>query len=254
MPPTAPRKRSPWLYVGCGCAALVALLVAAGVGLAFYGVSLFRGWKEEVKDPQRRQAHALELLGTDELPEGYDAAGYVRIPLLLEMVVLTKEAPTGATPEAGAHGAPHPPRTTFLYFNMRQIGAARDELRRFMAGEVESSDLSAQAGFGFRPHETLARGGFDLGAGHVLYVSQQGEMRSDEGRFEGIYATALFDCPEPGSRIRFAVWIEPLAPAAGGGTTELAGTPADEEALRAFLSSFDTCRATSAPRAAQSPP
>ena len=84
------KKHPPlWLTCGCGCLILCGLAVGALIGAGYVGTSAVKDYVESMKDPAARAAKASEILGAGQLPEGYAAQFYLRIPWVLDMVVLT---------------------------------------------------------------------------------------------------------------------------------------------------------------------
>src|SRR4051812_44852660 len=95
------KKRSPWVYVGVGCA--VAILLFCGVGVLIVGGALKFGkdWAEDMADPSRRESkarkQAVATLGA--VPAGYSAAFSFGFPMVFEMLVFV-DAPL--LPDGGA--------------------------------------------------------------------------------------------------------------------------------------------------------
>lgn len=84
-----------------------------------------------------------------------------------------------------------------------------------------------------------------------MLLAQRGGLRLEHGRTEGINAMMLVDCPED-ARLRMAVWFGPDPdPGAPARSANLRGSPADEEAVRAFMGHFRLC---GRPAASASPP
>jgi hypothetical protein len=258
---------SPWIWVGCGCVVLMGLVVLAVVGAGFWGFTTFKGYVDDIKDPAARAAEVEKILGADELPEGYYAHFFFRVPWIMEMAILsdrpvremTEEELEGYDPldseEVGDH--------LFMYFSVR--GDEKQEFESiFEDGGGKPGGMEFDLGSSFEPREKLGEGSFEIGPQKIRYVTHRGEMvTEDHRRLDGIFANMLIDCPPGGGdRTRFALWFarEPKPAAATAeaeptpveespvetappeaSTLELAGTPADEAALRDFMGHFSVC-------------
>lgn len=253
-------KYTVWHYVGCGCAVLF-ILGVLGVGGCFWMVTNWgRQLESELRDPEARAARAQRLLGYEELPEGYHAGITVSIPFVMEMAMLgDRELPEGE--DFDRVGGDLFGERGFMYFKMRSFGQSEESFRE----EMEH---------GFRAERVVAEGEVDAGGGRVSYVAEVGTTPVRTGRLRSVSAEMEIDCGD--GYFRTANWFtpvpgaepveEPAGEAGRDGTGEdppeeagdggeppaeavpapgdgegLEGTPADEEALRAFLDHFDFC-------------
>ena len=239
------RGTSPWFYAGCGCAGCVGLCVLLVAGAAFFGVSMFQGFVEDIKNPAVQAEKARELLGTERLPEGYRARMVLRVPWVFDAAILSDGPEPAATedledfqPLGGEHLGAH----AFIYLAVRR-GAVDGDLDSVFDGRRRSGGSHVDLGSDFESREELSRGRFELDPGEVEYAAHRGELTTEDGhRVDGVYSQMEIDCPGDSKR-RFAVWFERAPEDAGGdgAALDIAGTPADEEALRDFMSHFELC-------------
>ena len=122
------QSTSPWVWIGCGCFALVALVVGGFATLGFFGAKAVRDFEAEIKDPVLRDERARTILGAEQLPDGFSAQFHLRIPFLLEMVSLSDGEPLEYDEER--HQArlrsENLGERAFIYLAMRDVGDARD--------------------------------------------------------------------------------------------------------------------------------
>lgn len=230
----SPSKYTVWHYVGCGCAVLL-LLGILGVGGCFWVATNWgREVEREIKDPEARAARARSLLGYEELPVGYHPGISFSIPLFMDMVILgDRELPAGEDMERMRGEGDLFEERGFIYFKMRTFGMDRENVREEMDLEVD-----------FDAEETVGEGEVEAGGTTVRYTAELGETILGTGRIPSISVELEIDCRD--GFFRGATWFEPIPGAAPGQeeipAASLAGTPADEAALRAFLDHFDFCR------------
>ncbi len=265
------KERSPWVYIGCGCALLGGLAVLAMVVIGAMGVRSAKSWVEDLQDPLVRNQKARDMLGAPSLPGGYNALFYLEVPWVMEMVMLT-DAEVPDNPEDFEELGDN----SFIYINMRDFGNDREDMRDFLTGKTKNSRAleNMDINFDFDMDNVLARGTLDIDQQHITYAVSQGRYHAQGQSGEGIFAMLLNECPED-ERLRLAYWLrhldeeegesvtdtaeaatettaeaiaEPEAIAeAEVGTTDglldpsLEGTPADRAALRRFLNNFDLC-------------
>lgn len=229
----AQKKRSPWLYVGLGCGGLL-LLGGVGIGLIAYLVSgKMDEFKEEQNNPIVRVRKAKRLLGAQAFPEPYDAVMTMSFPLIMDMVMLGRpDADNGVS-----YG--------FTYFHVLQEVENVKTVREYADGKRDSPGALVGDDFQLEAHEVLRRGELPFPKHKVRYVAQRGRFHyGSDVSMQGLSALVLFECPD-NSQLRMGVWYTPDAnPDAAADDPELAGTPADEEAVRAFVSHFNPCQKT----------
>ena len=99
-------KTSPWVWIGCGCLGALILIVGAFGAFIFMGVSFVKDLEETMSDPAKRAEKVMEILDTDELPDGYNAIAGITIPLFAELAVLGTNEPDvhGQLDELGERG------------------------------------------------------------------------------------------------------------------------------------------------------
>lgn len=227
------RSSSACLFIGIGCAVLAALAVAA-IG----GISLW-GWNKskELQDPEARADEVREILGVEQLPEGYQAVIGVKVPWVMEFAILSDREVDleGGDGDLGERA--------FIYFQFLRGKNDDPELRDFFEGRSDDPRVLRKNGvdIDLDVDEIIGRGVVDVNRGEGLYVAARGSLETNHGRSEGITTVTLIQCPGD-KRLRVAVWEAP-GPAAGPEEPEtFAGTPADQGTLREFLGQFAFCR------------
>lgn len=237
---TEKKRISPWIYIGCGCLTLVALVILSFAGMAFFGIRKAQTYIETMSDPVAREAKARELLGTEQLPDGYYARMYLSLPWIMDMVVLSdQQAEMGLEEDIGLDDLGE---KAFFYFEIRDFGKEHENMRRYLAGETDRLDMDLDLDFDFDSEETLARGSFDLDDEHLLYAVERGELDTRDGRHEGVNTMMMIDCPSS-ERLRLGMWFQAI-PGPDETTVEDPGSvePAvSEAAIRQFMSHFDLC-------------
>lgn len=174
MDPNRPRSSSTstlgWL--GCGCGALVALVLASIVGMTWFGYHKGKELERTFKDPAARTQAARKVLPWRELPEGYYAAGAVTIPMLMEMAILSDHEPEEG--EAG-HGRAFENRgLVFMSFN--SWISDEKELLSWLRGELkETPKWLRRSDAKIDPDDVLKRGSVEVNGQTVLYVVSRGE-------------------------------------------------------------------------------
>ncbi len=238
----ARRRGTPlWATIGCGCGLFVLMAIGAVVAAGFFGASAFKGYVDDMKDPNARTARAGEILGADRLPEGYTAHLFLHIPWLFDMVVLSDSEPVVIEDDDFEFESDAIGQHLFVYLSMRGDGMDHDEFERMLRGESHSGGVQTDIDLEIESDQELARGSFELGDQQLSYVGHHGELDLDDGDVDGIYSQVLIDCLGD-DLTRAAVWFERggerIAESDG---FEIAGTPADEGTLRQFMDHFSVC-------------
>ena len=174
MDPNRPRSSSTstlgWL--GCGCGGLVALVLAAIVGMTWFGYRKGKELERTFKDPAARAEATRKVLPWRELPEGYYPAGAVTIPMLMEMAILSDHEPE--PDEAGEGRAFDERGLVFMSFN--SWISDEKELLQWLRGELkETPDWIRRSDAKIDPSQVLKRGSVDVGGQTVFYVITRGE-------------------------------------------------------------------------------
>lgn len=236
-----PRDRSNLYYLGVGC--LIAAILIAGGLAAFLFVTYRwgRGVEEAMKDPDVRRQRALDVLGGDDLPDGYHAMVGLRVPFLMETAILTDEPPRSGEdlPDLGERG--------LIYFAFRDFGRDRQDLEGFFAGETSDPEVLERHDIDVDLGERLASGRIERPSGSIPWVAHRGEITSlqTRGRHDGLVTLFLVHCPDDDYN-RVGLWFGPApAPAGdtavGDGGPGPAGTVADPAEVEAFVGYFRFC-------------
>jgi hypothetical protein len=232
------KATSPWVYVGIGC---VVLLFLGVVAVAAIGYGAFRWGKQvekDLKDPATRTAKVKAVLGADTLPEGYHPMIGLSIPLLMDMAMLSDREPG---PDGQAHG---PGQRGFIYVRVLSADSNEKELRDYFDGKTNDDSVLRRnkVNIHVRDQEVIRRGVVETNGYPVMYLAQRGDLQMNETRSQGVHSLLLVDCPQD-ERMRMGIWFGPdpdaQAPVA---TADFQGTPADVNALTAFLGHFHLCR------------
>ncbi len=237
----AKKTTSPWVYVSCGCFGCAALVIGGFLGMGLFGAKLARDFEAEMRDPVMREQRAREILGAEELPAGFSAQLHFKIPLFLEMVVLSDGEPLGFHDDGNAEvESEQLGENAFIYLAMSAIGDVREDFERILEGDIEHLE-SVDVDLDFRSEKVLGRGEIDIPPLSLRYATHLGEFHDRRGSSTGTYSVLLADCPGS-SKIRAGFYwqrqeSEELAEADGG---DLEGT-AYEERLRQFMSHFALC-------------
>lgn len=228
-------SKSGFHYLGIGCLILGVLFVLVAAVVGFSGFRWVRDVEKTMRDPEMRESKVLDLLGADELPEGYYAMIGVSIPLLLETAILTDQEPEadGDPPDLGSRG--------LIYLSMRNFGRDREDLDAFFSGETEDPTVLAKHDIDIDLDERVATGRIERDSGPVLWVSHRGTLISAQthGQHEGLVTLLQIRCPGD-ERNRLGIWFGP-EPETGDETTDLAGSIADPARVDAFVDHFRFC-------------
>ncbi|HYI03003.1 hypothetical protein [Hyalangium sp.] len=233
------KKRSPWLYVGIGCGALLLL----GIGGFIFGVAfLFKKGKqytEDLSNPIARTEMVKKALGAQTLPEGYHGVMALSVPAIMDMAVLSTRSPDA--PAAGQTGDVR----SFVYFFIKRSSVTdQEQLKKYLEGQSNDASVLARNNVSLGEGEILGRGAIELEGRRVLYVTQRGELETehDDREGPGLNSILFIEC-QGQERMRMGIWMAPdPSPGAPLEQLDLKGTPADPEALRAFMSHLNPCQ------------
>jgi len=226
---------SAWVYVGLGCLLSVLMVVAGVISIGYFGYQKFNVLKKEMTDPVARTAKAKAVLGSDELPNGYYAMASFSIPFVMDMAILSDRRPErdGRTRGIGRWG--------YVYFRFLQRGRDQEELREYFQGKSADASILRKHNIRLEHQEIIKRGLVELPAERLLYVAQRGDVRMHGSRHHGVTTFILIQCPSDESE-RMGIWFGPdPSPNKPVGLTDFTNTPADEGAIREFMSHFRPC-------------
>ena len=238
------KKSSPVLWVVVGCAGAIVLGIIVLSVLAFFGYRAAKRVQSDIKDPAAREARVLEVLGGSKIPEGYHPVLGMSIPIVMDLALLSdRELPVGREPGQGELFG----ERGFIFVRMVSRESRRKGLEDYIAGRSDDAEALRRAGIGLGRGETLKRGTLDLpGTKAAHYLARRSNV-SFGGSSSGRSIVSMIDVECAGSsKLNFGIWF--AADQNPEGTPvqslELTGTPADETALAAFLSSFHLCPAS----------
>jgi len=241
-PSGPPRKSgtSPWVYIGCGCAGLVILGMVTFSAFTYFAYRKGKEMEKTWSDPKAREEKAREVLVYEKLPEGYYPLGAMSIPFVMDMAMIGDDPPPAGTKPGDKDGFKD---RGFLYFKVRRMGEADQEIRDYMAGKGKKPDWM-QSDTDFRPEDVLRRGEVDANGQKIAFSAFRGEVDVNDQKRDGITTMMLIDCTKAkDSRVRFGLWFGPdPAPEEPADKLNLAGTNADPEAIKAFASHFKFCQ------------
>jgi hypothetical protein len=239
MEPAGQKKRSPWLYVGIGCGALLLLgIVAAVAGVSF----LFKQgqqYQEDLANPVSRTERVKKALGADTLPDGYYAVMSLSVPALMDTAMLSTHSP-----DAPKTGQSEDVRMFVYMFLKAAPVAEQEQLRKYLEGQSEDASVLARNGVKLGNGDIIGRGVVPLQDRRVLYVAQRGELttQQSERKEPGLNSILFLECPGQ-TRLRMGIWMAPDPdPSTPTDKLDLKGTPADPEAIRTFMSHLNPCK------------
>jgi len=220
--------KSAWAYVGTGCVtlALIAALFVAGGSFWLYRSA--RKFERSMTDPVTRAARVREVLGVEDLPEGYHEVMAFRIPFLAQVAILS-----GGDGESG-----------LIYVQALDNDQDRRALRHYFEGKTSDPAVLAANQIQVEVDEIIGRGVVPGDGAALLYLAQRGKIEVEGFHGEGVTSLILVECPDD-ERNRVAIWFAPdPAPELPVAETDFSGTPADPDALAAFMGHFRLCRAS----------
>ena len=234
MPPE--RGRTPWTYVGIGCAVAAGLALSGGVTAALLGYRWAKQLEKDLEDPVTRADRVKDVLGCDELPEGYHPVVGLSLPFVTDTAVLS-DRPLVRGEDREPFG-----QRGFIYVKVLMApGRNEQEVRDYFEGRRDDPAILRRNHINVEPSEVVRRGSIEQGDHRLLYLSQRGEAGLSGHHGKGLHALILVDCPED-PRLRIGIWFGPdPAAATGEGSVDYAGTPADPEAIKGFMGHFRLC-------------
>lgn len=233
MPETGSTSKTvpPWAWVGCGCVGAVGAFFIVVGGLGFWGFQRVRDMSETMSDPVARNEQALEVLGAESLPDGYDSVAVFSVPFAFDYVVLSSQPSEdeGLVLDSDTNG--------FLFMSFPAVGDGDKELYDFFEGRSDDVASLRREQFNLDLRERVAAGRLARENDEILWVSHLGSVSTDtiDAAGDGLVTMMLFECND--SRRRLGVWSGPAA----ADSTELAGSVADEVAIESFTLPFNPC-------------
>jgi hypothetical protein len=229
------QRRSPWLYVGIGCAVVLLLGVIAVVTVGYFGYRKAQQMAAEMTDPVARAAKVKAILGCETLPPGYNAVLAISVPMLMEMALITDQVPDAQGHVRGAA------RLGLMYVNVLSQPELQKDLRDFFEGRKAEAEILKQQGIRIDSRQVLRRGAVEVNGQRLTYVAQRGDIDMKGSRLSGLTTLFLVDCPAD-RRMRLGIWFgRDPAPDESPETADFTGTPADESALRTLVGHFRLC-------------
>jgi hypothetical protein len=231
------RGRSPWVYVGVGCLVVAGLAVSGVVTVALLGYRWAKQVEKDYRDPDTRAARVKDVLGCDELPDGYHPVVGFSLPFVTDTAVLSDRVPV----EDEDHGDPFGERG-FIYVKvLTPPGQDQRELRDYIGGKSDDPGILSRNRIDIRARTVVGRGVIEQEGYRLHYLAQRGEVGLSEHRGHGVHALILVDCPED-HRLRLGIWFGPdPAPDSDPADIDYTGTPADPAAIDAFMGHFRLC-------------
>jgi hypothetical protein len=234
------RGTSPWVWIGCSCAAIVILAMAGIAGMTWTVYKGAKRMEEDSKNPETAAAHVREILPYDKLPAGYYPVGTFSIPFLMDMAILGDRKPVEveeASPEGNIE------ERGLLYMSIRNLQGNKDDMRRYLRGEAPEpgKESNWRSSVNFDAEELIRRGTVQVNGREILYAAHRGEVNQEGRDVEGLVTMFMPECPGD-TRLRFGLWFGPdPEPAKPIAEVDFTGTTADPEKLKEFAGHFRFC-------------
>lgn len=227
-------KKSPWVYVAIGCGAITVVGVLVAILAVVWIGKTTKDMVDDMKDPVARAENVKRLLGAEALPEGYYPALAMKVPFIMEMAILSDEPVGDDGPQDGDLDG-----QGFMYFRLPT--KINSDLRDYFEGRTDDDSVFDRnhIQLDLESKELLSRGSFQINGQDVYFVSQLGSFSTEQGRAEGIHAVIMIDCPQD-EKMRLGLWFYEL-PEDGSDSADYLGTPADPDAVEAFMGHFRVC-------------
>jgi hypothetical protein len=243
MEPGAPTKKetSPWMYIGCGCAALVILAMIGIAGMTWVGYREGKKLEKAWGDPKAAEARTREVLAYDKLPEGYYPLGSFSLPFVMDMAMIGDDPPPpGSTPKGKDNGGFKD--RGFIYFKMRRFGNKGQEFQDYVEGKGKQPDW-LKGDTKVDTTEPIKRGEVEANGQRIVFSANRGKVNQRGHSVDGIATIMFIDCPRK-DRLHFGVWFAPdPKPGEPADQVDFSGTNADPEEIRKFASHFRFCPA-----------
>jgi hypothetical protein len=233
------QQRSPWLYVGIGCGALLLVGVFVVGVILVLTVSTVEEFQKDMADPAALSEKVKKTLGADTLPEGYFPIMSLNVPLVMETAILSTRPPEG-----GAFKKEE--ERFFMYFHLK-ASSTNDmkDIRDYLEGRSDDTSALERNDIQVDTDKVIGHGALQFDGRRVLYLMQRGELRtnqSDGNEGPGLNSLLLIECPGQ-STVRIAIWTSPdPMPGAPLEELDLKGTPVHEETMKSFMSHLNPCK------------
>lgn len=228
------KKRSGWFYLFMGCGAVV----LAGVIVVGVGAFITIRWAKEMKDPELRTAKALsvtkQVMGVEELPEGYHAEVSLRAPFGFGTILVLTDGP-------GLVDDNEEPKFEHLFIYLEGPGWDSD-WKKFARGGEPPFDSMDELNINIRNADVIARGELVVGNMELAYLAHRGEFSTEGYTSDGVFSVILVRCPEGDKRSRTIIWGGPKIEVEGR-DNEVAGTPGDPDRIAEMMGHFRLCGA-----------
>lgn len=251
-------RRSVSTLLGCGCAALITVFMLLVVTTTWLTYRAGKRLAVLADDPQAAETAVRGVLPYDGLPAGYAPRGTLSVPLVMDIAFIGGPGRPGDD-DAFRHG--------FVYVRVRDWLGRGDRSRKWLAGGEGDDVPIEQEQVVFQPQEVVARGELVSGGARITWVARRGEVEIDLGQDgdgrggdggdgdgggagdaevrgdaeDAVLALFSIGCDDEGWE-RIGMWFVPdPAPDTPVPEAEWSGTPADPDAIAAFLAPFHLC-------------
>ena len=228
----AEKKTSPWVWVLTGCVGVVLIGVIGIVAVGFMGYRWASKVSEELRDPVARAGKVQEILGAEEIPDGYHAVAGFSVPFLMEIAVLSDIDPGPNMDDQGFD------KRGFIYVKMLSFGEQDQELKDYFDGKTDDVSVLRSNNINIDTDEILRRGTIEEETRTIRYVVQRGSLGMHGSHIDGLTSLMMVECPND-RKSRMAIWFEAVEQREDW--QNLAGTPGDELVMSTFMSRFDVC-------------
>ena len=169
----AEKSNTIWFWIGGGCLVLLVLFSVAAATIGYLGYNEVQRVRSEMSNPEMRTDRAAELLGTEELPEGYESTIAFSVSRFFKTVILTND---NETDEGGG--------AILLY--LQTPGKQKPKVMAYMRGETDNPRVLSEQGVNIRLDDPADHGEFESRAGRILWVTHYGDLNVDPGDFAGL--------------------------------------------------------------------
>ena len=255
------KKKTPiWAWIGCGCLLCVFLFIAVIGGIGVAGFTFVKGVVEDMADPEARTAAAMNLLGAEALPDGYFTRGFLNIPFVMQLAILSDGEPLPAVEGENLEEKAQQlenlvlrsdqlGRNTVIYLKLRDRNPD-ETIEDILSGDGRSN-ANVDLGVEFENGELASEGEMDVQGQPVSWRAYEGEMDTMGGAHDGIFAALNVICSN--GEIHDFLWFQKTEleeenipedgslPDLDSASSRLSGTPGDPDAIRDLFGHFQLC-------------